>query len=215
VGKIYNPALVFLHLGARVPGMALAGALLAVVAVLSRLPTAAAAAPRRVLQPACACATCVSKGQYTVADCASFGLDCSCYGGTGPATGGGGYAMQIGDGACFNLVDRTAAVNDECCNEKTEDCSSGRPATCNLGCAHVLLPFFDDCAGVLGTAGAAQLDGIVVLCRAAEAAAPPVRHLSSRPRLACDRHAVYVSSLSRADAGMPRALSLLACMIIP
>jgi hypothetical protein len=185
--------------------MALAGALLAVVSlvtVLSRLPTAAA--PRRVLQPACACATCVSKGN-TVADCTSFGLDCSYYSG-----GCSGYG-----GACADLGDRTAAVNDECCNEKTvEDCSSGRPATCNLGCAHVLLPFFDDCAGALGTTGAAQFDGIVALCRAAEDA-PPVRHLSSRPRLACDRHAVSVSSLSRADAGMPRALSLLACMIIP
>ena len=34
----------------------------------------------------------------------------------------------------------TTAVNDECCNELSEDCSSGEPATCNAGCARVLLP---------------------------------------------------------------------------
>ena len=116
----------------------------------------------------CPCATCVGKGN-TVADCESFGSDCSCYRDPGPS-------------ACADFGGRTATVNDVCCNEKTEDCSSGRPATCNLGCAHVLLPFFDDCAGALGAAGAAQFDGVVALCRAAEAA-PPVRHLSPRPRL--------------------------------
>ena len=115
----------------------------------------------------CPCATCVGKGN-TVADCENFGSDCSCYADPGPAPGGSGYG-----GACADLQDRTAAVNDECCNEKTEDCSSGRPATCNLGCAHVLLPFFDDCSGALGAAGAAQFDGVVALCHAAEAA-PPV-----------------------------------------
>ena len=178
--------------------MALAGALLAVVSlvtVLSRLPTAAA--PRRVLQPACACATCVSKGN-TVADCTSFGLDCSYYSG-----GCSGYG-----GACADLGDRTAAVNDECCNEKTvEDCSSGRPATCNLGCAHVLLPFFDDCAGALGTTGAAQFDGIVALCRAAEDA-PPVRHLSSRPRLASAIATLCLSLLSREPTPVCRGRSV-------
>ena len=51
---------------------------------------------------------------------------------------------------CADLQARTQALNEECCNEPGEDCSSGRPATCNLGCAHVLLPFFDDCSGALG-----------------------------------------------------------------
>ena len=102
----------------------------------------------------CPCATCVGKGN-TVADCESFGGDCSCYRDPGPS-------------ACADFGGRTATVNTVCCNEKTEDCSSGRPATCNLGCAHVLLPFFDDCAGALGPAGAALFDDVVALCRTAE-----------------------------------------------
>ena len=133
------------------------GGLLALAALLSLAPGAAAATG--AFQADCPCERCISKGN-TLADCASFGLDCSCHAGPAPAPGGGG-----GSGACPDLEGRTTALNDECCNEKTEDCSSGRPATCNLGCAHVLLPFFDDCSGVLGAAGAAQFDGVVKLCR--------------------------------------------------
>jgi hypothetical protein len=81
-----------------------------------------------------------------------------------PKGGGGGDK----GGACADFDDRTAAVNDECCDEKSEDCSSGRPTTCNLGCAHVLLPFFDDCAGALGADGLAPFTDVVVLCQAAE-----------------------------------------------
>ena len=80
--------------------------------------------------------------------------------------GGGGGGKG---GVCADFDDRTAAVNDECCDEKSEDCSSGRPATCNLGCAHVLLPYFDDCAGVLGADGLAPFTDVVALCQAAEA----------------------------------------------
>ena len=80
---------------------------------------------------------------------------------------GGGKGGGKG-GACADFDDRTAAVNDECC-EKSEDCSSGRPATCNLGCAHVLLPYFDDCAGVLGADNLAPFTDVVALCQAAEA----------------------------------------------
>jgi hypothetical protein len=76
---------------------------------------------------------------------------------------------QAAGGACGDLDARTAAVNSECCDEATEDCSSGRPATCNLDCAHVLLPFFEDCAAELGAAVAALFDDVVALCRAAEA----------------------------------------------
>jgi hypothetical protein len=34
----------------------------------------------------------------------------------------------------------SAAINAECCDEPTEDCSSGEPAVCNAGCAAVLVP---------------------------------------------------------------------------
>ena len=37
----------------------------------------------------------------------------------------------------------------QCCDEPTEDCSNGYPASCNADCAGVLLPFFDDCREAL------------------------------------------------------------------
>ena len=105
----------------------------------------------------CPCATCVAKGN-SVADCVSFGSDCACYNGNSGASGG----------ACANFDERTLALNDECCDEVTEDCSSGRPAVCNVACAHVLLPYFDDCAGALGADGVAAFSDVVALCHAAE-----------------------------------------------
>ena len=60
---------------------------------------------------------------------------------------------------CPDLQARTQAVNVECCDEPEEDCSSGRPTTCNIGCARVLLPFFDECGEALGP-GAAQFDDV-------------------------------------------------------
>ena len=50
---------------------------------------------------------------------------------------------------------RTGDIDRECCDEPSEDCSSGIPATCNAGCAAVVLPFFSDCSDVLGAAAAA------------------------------------------------------------
>ena len=140
------------------------------VPLLAGLAPAAttAAAPWRALQAAtaCPCEVCVGK-HNSVADCESFGLDCSCY------TGGGVSGATCDDG--HELADKAAEVNKECCDEATEDCSSGRPATCNLGCAHVLLPFFDKCAVVLGPAGVAQFSDVVALCRAVEPPSPPLK----------------------------------------
>ena len=72
-----------------------------------------------------------------------------------------GFTGQDCDEAdpCSDLQARTQALNEECCNEPGEDCSSGRPASCNAGCARVLLPFFDDCGEALGP-GAAQFDDV-------------------------------------------------------
>ena len=109
--------------------------LLALVGWRARLSPPAVAGQARALQAACACEHCVSKDN-TVSDCESFGIDCACYSGAG---GGGGA------GTCDDLADRTAAVNDECCDEATEDCSSGTPASCNAGCAELMLPFRDAC----------------------------------------------------------------------
>ena len=131
--------------------MATARPLVLLAAVL--LPGSASGGPARarLLQDGCGCAQCVQKGN-TVADCESFGLDCGCYADDG--------------GACGGFVDRTRALNDECCDEASEDCSSGRPATCNLGCARVLLPYFDECAAQLGEDGARPFNDVVVKCQA-------------------------------------------------
>ena len=72
--------------------------------------------------------------------------------------------IHVPIGTC-DLAARTQAVNDECCDEKSEDCSSGTPATCNVGCADVLLPFFEDCSAALGKL-ASDFDSVVALCSA-------------------------------------------------
>lgn len=71
--------------------------------------------------------------------------------------------------ACNDLHGRTLEVNGECCDETTEDCSSGYPATCNLGCARVLLSYFDDCGSLLGADGVAHFTDAIALCHAAKA----------------------------------------------
>ena len=48
-----------------------------------------------------------------------------------------------------DLPDRVSLVSAECCDEPDEDCSSGQPASCNAGCAAVLVPYFLDCRAVL------------------------------------------------------------------
>ena len=69
---------------------------------------------------------------------------------------------------CFSsLAKRASEVNGECCDEPEEDCSSGRPATCNIGCARVLLPFFAECGSVLGMTAASEFEDVVVLCQSA------------------------------------------------
>jgi len=49
-----------------------------------------------------------------------------------------------------------APVNTECCDEPAEDCSAGFPATCNEGCAAVLLPAQVACAEFMTTGGLAM-----------------------------------------------------------
>eukprot|EP01047_Picozoa_sp_COSAG01_P006930 COSAG01_NODE_256_length_20138_cov_24.233694_6_plen_725_part_00 len=66
---------------------------------------------------------------------------------------------------CPATCDRQAeiqTVNAECCDEPTEDCSTGTPSSCNIGCANVLLPFFDLCNENVGH----QFDIIVAKCNA-------------------------------------------------
>ena len=74
---------------------------------------------------------------------------------------------------CSTLAELGAAfdpVNRECCDEPDEDCTSGLPATCNAGCAAVLLPAQAACEGFLSAGGLAMMgtksliDSVASLC---------------------------------------------------
>lgn len=68
----------------------------------------------------------------------------------------GGTCTQGGDSATCtmsDLAERTADVTAECCDEPAEDCSSGQPASCNAGCASVLIPYYLDCYQALEEEG--------------------------------------------------------------
>jgi hypothetical protein len=88
----------------------------------------------------------------------------------GPGTGtspnyNGGHRRAQTVGVCGNLATRINAANVECCNEPSEDCSSGAPATCNAGCAGVFLPFWADCGAQLPSS--ASFLPVVARCQAA------------------------------------------------
>ena len=75
-------------------------------------------------------------------------------------------SASAGDPSCSDFDARSAAVNAECCDEPAEDCSSGQPSTCNLGCARVLLPFFDDCGSApSGSSLVEAFDDVARLCQ--------------------------------------------------
>eukprot|EP01052_Picozoa_sp_SAG31_P035914 SAG31_NODE_4399_length_3269_cov_11.372871_4_plen_260_part_00 len=67
---------------------------------------------------------------------------------------------------CSNALQLSNAVVDmdrECCDEPDEDCSSGYPASCNEGCANVLLPIRAACREYLsgGFPGLSKIKAII------------------------------------------------------
>jgi hypothetical protein len=80
---------------------------------------------------------------------------------------------QSGEASCDSdeVSWRTGDINRECCNEPTEDCSSGYPRTCNAGCAALFLPFWTECRSTLGK-DSRNFEPIVAMCEAAAGAAP-------------------------------------------
>ena len=87
------------------------------------------------------------------------------------------FELQISTGSwrrcsLADLAARAADVTAECCDEPTEDCSSGMPATCNAGCAAVLVPYWQDCATAIRQEDSsisqvleAAMDLCTLLCR--------------------------------------------------
>eukprot|EP01047_Picozoa_sp_COSAG01_P092341 COSAG01_NODE_23731_length_803_cov_9.666193_1_plen_167_part_00 len=63
------------------------------------------------------------------------------------------------------FIERPAAVQAECCDDPSEDCSGGAPHTCNAGCAAVFLPFWADCGAQLGPNP--QYLSVVTMCQVA------------------------------------------------
>ena len=72
-------------------------------------------------------------------------------------------------GAC-QMAAQSDAINVECCDEPSEDCSNGFPRTCNAGCAALFLPFWRDCQAALGPHAAANFRSTATQCRASAAA---------------------------------------------
>jgi len=77
--------------------------------------------------------------------------------GTCPASFAAGPASDLSvmcgmavAGQCNDIADSATAVTTTCCDEPTEDCTSGMPASCNEGCARVFIPFMNDCGSMLG-----------------------------------------------------------------
>ena len=80
---------------------------------------------------------------------------------------------QSGEPSCDSdeVSWRTDDINRECCDEPSEDCSSGYPRTCNAGCAALFLPFWAECRTALGKESG-NFEPVVELCEAAASAAP-------------------------------------------
>ena len=90
-----------------------------------------------------------------------------------PETVRGRSLEEAGGYGCGDLATRTKELDAECCDEQSEDCSSGHPSSCNAGCAAVLLPFFADCSDALGPAAVKAFADVVSLCRSAGEPPPP------------------------------------------
>jgi hypothetical protein len=109
----------------------------------------------------------------------------------------------------------TTAVNDECCNEPSEDCSSGEPATCNAGCARVLLPVQARCdewltadQSGLGAFMKPLLDTAAANCQAPPPPPPTCGQFAEYSALVSGSSALYAACCSSGSsactpAGMP------------
>ena len=83
-----------------------------------------------------------------------------------PSGSGGALSCSSND----EFAAAFAPVNVECCDGPTEDCSAGFPATCDAGCAAVLLPAQAACEDFLAAGGMlmagtkSQIDAAAARC---------------------------------------------------
>ena len=85
-------------------------------------------------------------------------------GGTGCANCGHRRA-QSRSCVVSELAERFDAINTACCTEPGETCSGGAPATCSADCAAVLLPVYQECAGVMDASTLLLIAGAAQGCR--------------------------------------------------
>jgi hypothetical protein len=87
-----------------------------------------------------------------------------------------------------DLVSHVAEISRTCCDEPTEDCSSGEPKSCNPGCAAVVLSFWSECQAPFSQtntlAAVATFERVVQMCRHAESPEQK-RSLAERFNLVC------------------------------
>ena len=62
------------------------------------------------------------------------------------------------------LAARVNKINHECCDEIGEDCSSGAPESCNIGCSVVVLDFWRDCQSTFKTSSTDKVSYRLRLC---------------------------------------------------
>lgn len=62
---------------------------------------------------------------------------------------------------------RTTGVTAACCGESGEFCAEGAPTSCNIECANVLLPFWEDCRDFLDKSTRHTIDAVVRECQEA------------------------------------------------
>eukprot|EP01047_Picozoa_sp_COSAG01_P027026 COSAG01_NODE_1767_length_9258_cov_3.704523_3_plen_293_part_00 len=80
----------------------------------------------------------------------------------------------LAQASCTTYAEVSKHLNDlqtECCNQPSEDCSTGVPLVCNAGCAAVLLPMVTACTGYLSSSNTPGLDGAALLVQLNQLAA--------------------------------------------
>eukprot|EP01049_Picozoa_sp_SAG25_P012881 SAG25_NODE_1851_length_2258_cov_28.327930_2_plen_599_part_00 len=87
-----------------------------------------------------------------------------------------------------DLVSGVTEISRTCCDEPTEDCSSGEPKSCNPGCAAVVLSFWTDCQAPFSRTNTpeavATFQRVVRKCQHAESPEQK-RSLAERFNLVC------------------------------
>ena len=97
-----------------------------------------------------------------------------------PSGSGGALSCSSND----EFAAAFAPVNVECCDGPTEDCSAGFPATCDAGCAALLLPAQAACEDFLAAGGMLLAGTKAMIDQAAALCPPPLPACSSNDEFA-------------------------------